>query len=262
MKRSSVFSFYLLVGALITALGYYFDAYLGIWRQGIVGVLLLSIGYLLFVNYKVNSVKKKSLPIDRISVSVTAALMLAAGILFSVALRLLFAGVFSVGLIAHSTEGLMVRITATVLLPSICAMTLAFRIVPSICPCDSLFVRVLLNGICFLPFCTEWVYMPAAFVLGLIFGICDRFLSSNSGIEIFAAYFALMFYDTLSISVGRVDFGLQMDHVISFLLIALSVGLMLTYLALRTLRERKFRLAEFLTMFLLAVMILLLGIAI
>ena len=66
MKRTGIFTVYLGIYSLLTVLGYCLDAYLGIWRQGIVGILLLAIGYLFVgkfgVDYERKQEKKGSKP--------------------------------------------------------------------------------------------------------------------------------------------------------------------------------------------------------
>ena len=262
MKRSSIFSIYISIFMLLTAIGYCFDAYLGIWRQAVVGVILLAIGVVFRAKFNLCSEKRKTISKNGISVGVISSVVLAGGVLLVVALRLFFANLFSVGLIPHSDITLVVRIIATVVFPSACAVCLAFYVLPSLYPISSIIIRILCSGICFLPFCTHVVYLPSAFMLGTIYGLCDAQLAGNIGVEIFACNFALMFYDTMSISIGRVDYYLSRQMAVSFLLIALSVFGILAYLSFRVLRDRKFKMAECLTVVLISMIVFLIAIAI
>ena len=262
MKRSSIFSIYLSIFLLMTVLGYCFDSYLGIWRQAIVGIILLGIGVFLRAKFSLRTENRKVVSKSGISVGVISSVVLAGGVLLAIALRLFFANLFSIGLIPNSDVTLFVRIIATVVFPSVCALCLAFYVIPSLLPVSSCICRILCTGIVFLPFCTHVVYLPSAFVLGVIYVLCDVQLTGNIGVEIFACNFALMFYDTMSISVGRVDYYLSRSMAVSFLLLAVSVCGILAYLSFRVLRDRKFKIAECLTVLLVSLIVFIVAIAI
>lgn len=261
MKRTGVFSIYLGIYSLLTVLGYCLDAYLGIWRQGIVGILLLAIGYLFVGKFGVDYERKQENLTERISISVSGAFMIAVAVLLGIALRLLFSNLFDGGLISHSDTSLILRILATVLLPSVCATYLSFHILPRICSVSSPLLAIFLAGLSFIPFCTEWTYIPAVLVLGVIFGICNYFHFGNVGVGIFTAYFMLMFYDTLSISIGSIDFNLSTRQVISFFIISTSISCILAYFPFRLFGKKRIDLPEFLTVIFIASIMICVGLA-
>ena len=258
MKRLGYF--YLIVMAVAMTLGYLFDDILGIWRQGIVGIPMIALGILL----RRENVKKNS-KVAMEKASVSATVLLACGILLTIALRLFSANLFfrmgAKAVPAYEGDSFVVRLIGSAIMPGLCAPILAFHILPSLCPVKSRAAKLLLGGFTFLPFCTVWTHLPASFLLGVIIVFCDYIQKGSRTVNAFVAYFVLMFYDTLSVSVGSVDFHLNVRQASVFFLISLAVSLFFGYLALRTLRERKLRMGEFLTVLFLSMLLLLVGIA-
>ncbi len=258
MKRLGYF--YLTVMAIVVTFGYLLDDILGIWRQGIVGIPMIAIGVLL----RPARVKRES-SASVAKMSISATILLACGILLTIALRLLSANLFffmdAKAAPAYEGVSFVVRLIGSAILPGLCAPVLAFHILPSLIPSTSKWAKLILVGLAFMPFCTVWTYLPASFLLGVIIASCDYVQQGNRTVNAFVAYFVLMFYDTLSVSVGSVDFNLTVRQASVFFLISLAVALFFGYLALRTFRERKFRVGEFLTVLFLSVLLLLVGIA-
>ncbi len=256
-KGYRVFAIYLSFSALIAVLGYVFDGTLGIWRQTLVGGALLLTGLL---------VAGKQGRVERIngqggkSALLSSSVVLAFGILLAISLRLMFAKIAPPNTLAHSDVKFIWRFVATALVPSLCVWTLG-KVLNSVSPKTGKVAMILISGLSMMPFCTDWQFLPAAFVLGAVIGACDLIRSGVRFANIFVSYLILLFYDTLSISIGSIDFNLTLKMVFSFFLISLSLGVLFVYLALRPIRERKFHIAEFLTILLICAILLLVAIA-
>ncbi len=257
MKRHRMFAIYLSFSALIAVLGYVFDETFGIWRQAVVGALLLLVGLLL--THKQGSVEKTNGQNGQIAL-LSSSIVLAFGILLAITLRLLFSKIALPNMLAHSEVKFIWRFTATALVPSI-AVWLFGNLLGNVYPQTGKAAKILLSGVSMMPFCTDWHFLPAAVVLGAVIGACDLIRSGARFANIFVSYLILLFYDTLSISIGSIDFNLTLKMVFSFFLISLSLGVLFVYLALRPIRERKFQIAEFLTILLICAILLLVAIA-
>jgi len=260
MNRSVVVSIYTVISVLIVAISYLLDDILGVWRIGITGVLLLALGYFCMRRKNVfvsdNHFKKVF--------SFSHALLFACVILMVIAVRLLFSTVFvKVGMDSapiYKGASLLERFVSTVLMPALCAPVIAFYILPSIFDTQSRVLKVLFGGLAFLPFCTAWFFLPAGFLLGVGIALTDT-KNANSMVNCFAAYLVLMLYDTVSVSLNAVHLNLSIRQAGVFLLISLSILLLTGYIAQRILKERKFHIGEFFTVFFLSAVFLLIGIA-
>ena len=261
MKRSGVLYVYLGIFSALTVLGYCFERYLGIWRQSIIGLLLLTIGFC-FYFFGTEKQKEKGKRENRFPMSIlSVSTVIASGLLLSISVRLLITNLIPKTVLQYSSAGLSDRVIATVLIPSICVAVIAFVLFPRFTKEKAWWLKVSIVSVSFAPFCTNAAYIPAVMLFGLICGVCNEYLIKIRWEEIFVYYLVLLFYDTLSISIGSIDFNLTMHQVLSFLFISLSLCCMLVYLAFRALREKRVRIAEFLTVLLIAVILLCVGLA-
>ena len=260
MKRSNTLYVYLGIFSALTVLGYCFDGYLGIWRQTIVGAALLAIGFcFLFQDLKNNpkSEKKSRSFISMLSVSC----IIACGILVSISARLITTNLLAVKAPRYADVDIYQRVLATVLLPSIGATVLGFILFPCMTAGKGKWIRLATQALAFVPFCTHSAYIPAAILFGLLCGLCDGYLVKIRWEEIFVSYAVLLFYDTLSISLGSIDFNLSMRQAFSFTFISLSICFMLAYFSFRVCKERKIHIPELLTELLMAIILLCIGLA-
>lgn len=258
MKKSSIFSVYLAIFAVVTALGYLLDGYFGIYRQVGFSAVLVGIGWLFGGRGQKESSEKGY---KNVRSSLSGVIVFSCLILAALAIRLLFAQLVSDTLLPHADKGLWWRVVSTVFIPSFFTLEL-IRIAERMQPFRHPMCKMLIVGMCFTPFCTHALFIPSAFLFGAgCFGI-KEYLSGKYRLEMFVSYYlVMMFYDTLSISVGSIDFNLTLRMAFSFLLISLSLGVLFAYLALRPIKERKFRVAECLTVLLICAILLLVAIA-
>ena len=261
MKRFGVLYVYIGIFSVLTVLGYCFERYLGIWRQSIVGFLLLAIGFCFYFfcteKQKDKGKRENRFPMSILSVS----MVIASGLLLSISVRLLVTNLIPKTVLQYSSAGLCDRVIATVLLPSICAAVIAFVLFPHFTKEKPWWLKVSIASISFAPFCTNAAYIPAVMLFGLICGVCNEYLIKIRWEEIFVYYLVLLFYDTLSISIGSIDFNLNMRQVVSFLFISLSISCILTYLSIKALRKKRILIPELLTVVLITFILLCISLA-
>ena len=258
MKKSSIFSIYLAIFVTVTALGYFLDGYLGLDLKIFFGAALVIIGWLFGGREQKKSRDKED---KKTRLSLSGTVLFACLILGALAIRLLCAQLVSDTLLSHADMGLWWRVVSTVFISAFLTLGL-IRIVERLNPIRHPMCRMLTVGMCFTPFCSHALFTLSAFLFGVgCFWIKER-LSGKYRVDLIVTYHLVMlFYDTLSISIGSIDFNLTIQMALSFFLISLSVGILAVYMAFRPMKEKKFHVAELLTVLLVCVILLLVAFA-
>ena len=264
MKCTKSFKIYTIIFSLITITGYCLDTYLGIWRQALVGALLLISGIIVCSRLPHEGIKDDTTP--SVGIDISATLILACSVLLTLMLRLITANILiclhANPKVPYAGAGFIVRLFGTVVLPTLFVCVLGFYILPKISAFKSKFGQYLCILMAYIPFCTSYVYLPSILFLSACIYLCERLQRGNYALNIFVSYSVLVFQDTFAVSIGSLDLNMRLLTTLGLLLVSCGVVLVISYLSLRIIKQKVWHIGEFLTVLLASLLLFIVGIAI